>query len=377
MPPSVSDTVPVPPPPNPSDVAVCRAMLRTGSRTFHAASLFLPAQMRDAATALYAFCRMADDAVDLGGGGPEVLEDLRHRLDLAYGDRPYPSPVDRAFAAVAARYAIPRALPEALIEGFAWDAEGRRYETIDEVRAYGARVAGTVGAMMALLMGVRDPAAVARATDLGVAMQLSNIARDVGEDARNGRLYLPRAWMREAGIDPDAWMRNPVDSPALASVVRRLLAVADGLYTRSEAGIAMLPSTCRPGIYAARFLYCEIGREVEKLGADMLSRRAVVPGRRKLALLLKSALAANPALHLLAEPPLPETAYLVEAVGAQVPAWRIPTPGRSRLRAAEERLIWLLTLFERLERLQRAERMETRHRRHTSDGGPQANLSNA
>lgn len=352
-------------------------MLKTGSRTFHAASLFLPAGIRDAATSLYAFCRMADDAVDLGGGGPEVLDELRRRLDLAYAGRPFASPVDRAFAAVAARYAIPKTLPEALVEGFAWDAEGRRYETIADVQAYGARVAGTVGAMMALLMGVRDPAAVARATDLGVAMQLSNIARDVGEDARNGRLYLPLAWLRDAGIDPDAWMRKPVDSPALAGVVHRLLAVADGLYTRSEAGIAKLPSSCRPGIYAARFLYCEIGREVEKLGTDMLARRAVVPGRRKLALLLKSALAGDRAAHLLGEAPLPATAFLVDAVAADVPAWTVPAPGRSRLRELEERLVWLLTLFERLERLQRAERMETRHRRHTSDGRAQANLSNA
>ena len=104
------------------------------------------------------------------------------------------------------RCAIPAALPEALLEGLAWDAEGRSYETIDELFDYAARVAGAVGVMMALIMDVRSPQALARACDLGVAMQLTNIARDVGEDARLGRIYLPRQWLREAGIDADAWL---------------------------------------------------------------------------------------------------------------------------------------------------------------------------
>ncbi len=98
---------------------------------------------------------------------------------------------------------------DALLEGFAWDAAGRRYDTLDDLLDYAARVAGAVGAMMAVLMGVRDPALLARACDLGVAMQLTNIARDVGEDARAGRLYLPLAWLREAGIDPDAFLADP------------------------------------------------------------------------------------------------------------------------------------------------------------------------
>ena len=105
--------------------------------------------------------------------------------------------------------AIPRALLDALLEGFVWDAQGRRYETLEELHDYAARVAGTVGAMMALLMGARGPARWPAPATSGVAMQLTNIARDVGEDARDGRLYLPRAWLREAGIDADAWLRAP------------------------------------------------------------------------------------------------------------------------------------------------------------------------
>lgn len=107
---------------------------------------------------------------------------------------------------------------------------------------------------MMAMMGARSPQAQARACELGVAMQLTNIARDVGEDARAGRLYLPRDWMREAGIDPDAWLQAPSFTPALGSVVSRLLAEADVLYERAALGISALPRDCRPAIQAARLV---------------------------------------------------------------------------------------------------------------------------
>ena len=297
-----------------SDNAICRAKLCTGSRSFHAASLFLPRHVSEPATSLYAFCREADDVIDCGGNTAVAIAFLRERLDLAYRGTPRATPADRSFARAVKRFAIPRALPEALIEGFEWDATGRTYETIGDLQAYAARVAGTVGAMMTVLMGVRESNALARACDLGVAMQLTNIARDVGEDARAGRLYLPLEWMREAGIDPDQWLAKPDISDALRGVVGRLLDVADTLYARSEAGVAALPSECRPGILAARHLYAEIGNEVRRQGYDSVSRRAVVPAIRKLKVLAKS-LAAAKCEGVLEDPAaLAETLFLVEAV---------------------------------------------------------------
>lgn len=326
------------------DFAACRGMLRSASRTFHAASLLLPSRVRQPASALYAFCRLADDAADLAGGGDAALEHMRRRLDRAYAGRPLDHAVDRAFADVVDRFAIPRALPEALFEGFEWDLAGRRYADLGELNAYAARVAGTVGAMMAVLMGVRDGDVVGRACDLGMAMQLSNIARDVGEDARAGRLYLPLQWMRDAGIDPDGWLADPAFSPGLGDVVRRLLAAADEFYRHADSGIACLPPACRPGIQAARHLYAEIGREVERAGGDSVSRRAVVPARRK-ALLLARASAA--ALTGAAEKAVPrsvgEARFLVEAVAAAT----VPAAVR------DDPVVWLLLLFERLERGQR------------------------
>jgi phytoene synthase len=338
-----------------ADLAACAALLRGGSRTFFAASLILPRRLRQDATALYAFCRLADDAVD-GGGGLQALAELQHRLDRAYAGSPLDFAADRALADVVARHGIPRALPAALIEGFAWDAECRRYEQIADLRAYAARVAGAVGAMMAMLMGARAPQVIARACDLGVAMQLTNIARDVGEDARYGRLYLPLAWLRDAGIDADAFLARPRFSLPLGGVVYRLLDEAQALYARAATGVAGLPLACRPGMHAARLLYAEIGREVLRQGLDSVSRRAVVPAARKARLLALALSATAAAGEVDPAPALAETQFLVEAVAAAPRAAPRAEPQPLpplAARSFDERVGWLVDLFERLERRER------------------------
>ncbi len=344
-----------------ADIAVCRAMLRENSRTFFAASLLLPRRVREPASALYAFCRLADDAVDLEGAKVDAVDTLRERLHLAYEGRPLDIPADRAFADVIARFELPRILPEALLEGFEWDAEGRHYDDISELTAYAARVAGTVGAMMTVLMGTRSQQAAARACDLGVAMQLSNIARDVGEDARNGRLYLPRQWLLEEGIEPDAWLRQPLHSPQLGRVIQRLLNSADTLYGQVAQGVAQLPASCQPGINAARFLYAEIGREVERNGLDSVSRRAVVPATRKAQLLTRALVTSAVAEGAATAAALPETQFLVDAVAA-MPAAPAMTGEESLSRELpwwniHDRAVWLIELFERLEKMERREQI--------------------
>jgi phytoene synthase len=327
--------------------------LKTGSRTFHAASRVLPRKIADPAIALYAFCRLADDAVDLGSDRTAAVARLRERLDRACRGQPENLAADRAFAGVMARHAIPRALPEALLEGLSWDASSRRYETLEDLYDYAARVAGAVGAMMTLLMGRRDPETVARACDLGVAMQLTNIARDVGEDARAGRLYLPLAWLREFNIDPDAWLQAPVFSREIATIVQRLLSAADALYARSTAGISQLPASCRPGIYAARALYAEIGREVERNGCDSMARRAVVTDRRKLSVLARALLADRdwqPARGLAPQGQIDATRFLVHAVAAT------PLRDAAPVNPIEERVVWVIDLFARLERRDQLQR---------------------
>jgi len=311
----------------PADLDHCTAAIRHGSRSFHAASKLLPRRLRDPALALYAFCRLADDAVDLQQEKAGAVLSLHERLDRAYAGRPRNAPADRAFAAVIADFDMPRALPEALLEGLAWDAEGRIYEDLSGLRSYSARVAAAVGAMMCVLMRERRADVLARACDLGVAMQLTNIARDVGEDAAEGRLYLPTDWMVAESLDPEAFLSRPETSPALRGLVARLLREADGLYHRAEAGIAALPLDCRPGIYAARLIYAGIGGAVRRGGCDPMATRARTNGAQKLgwlglAGLRTGASAVMPRSALLFAKPLPENAFLVEA--AAVEAERAP-----------------------------------------------------
>ncbi|MEL6992495.1 MAG: phytoene/squalene synthase family protein, partial [Pseudomonadota bacterium] len=250
----------------PEDLEHCREAIRHGSLSFHAASKLLPAKVRDPALALYAFCRLADDEVDEGEYQAGAVFRLQERLELAYAGRPKNAPEDRAFAVIVEDFEMPRALPEALLEGLAWDAAEHRYDTLSDVRAYSARVAAAVGVMMCVLMRVRDPDALARACDLGVAMQLTNIARDVGEDARMGRIYLPLDWLRDAGIDPVNFLREPLPTDDIRKLVRRLLHEADRLYRRSEAGIDVLPLQARTGIWAARLIYAGIGKQIKRQG---------------------------------------------------------------------------------------------------------------
>src|ERR1700761_6099972 len=156
-----------------ADIEACREMLRGGSRTFFAASKVLPRAVAEPAIALYAFCREADDVVD-DGGGIDAVARLNDRLDRIFRGTPENNPVDRAFADVVGRFVIPRALPQALLEGLAWDTQARRYDSESDLITYAGRGPGAVGARRAFLVRRRAPMRVARACDLGIAMQLTN-----------------------------------------------------------------------------------------------------------------------------------------------------------------------------------------------------------
>lgn len=308
----------------PADMEACRAAIRTGSLSFHAASRLLPVRVRDPALALYAFCRLADDAVDEGEDKVGAVLRLRDRLDRVYRGQPINAAPDRAFTSVVESFDMPRALPDALLEGMAWDAVGRRYEDLSGVLAYSARVAAAVGAMMCVLMRVREADALARACDLGLAMQLTNIARDVGEDARAGRLYLPTGWLDAAGIAPEAFLSAPAPTPAIRKATARLLYRAEQLYTRAEAGVPALPLPCRPGILAARRIYAGIGAGVARNGHDSITARARTNRAQKLGWLVSAsvqslATVVMPRPATLHAPPEPEVAFLVAAAARVAP----------------------------------------------------------
>lgn len=144
------------------DLAACVEMMRGGSKTFFAASRLLPQRIRDAVIALYAFCRVADDMVDLGDSIERSLKVLHHRLDRIYAGQPENTVEDSALAVVVQRHALPRHLLDALLDGFALDDHERRYETMEDLHGYAARVAGSVGAMMCWIMGPQQAVTLAR-----------------------------------------------------------------------------------------------------------------------------------------------------------------------------------------------------------------------
>ena len=342
----------------PYDLEACTELMRGGSKSFFAASRLLPTRLRPPAIALYAFCRLADDAIDEGDDPVLAMADLKSRLTAIYAGRPGAEDADRALTVVVHRYGIPCGLLEALLDGFLWDSQGRRYETLADVEAYGARVAGTVGAMMSIIMGASTDTAIARASELGVAMQLTNIARDIGDDARMGRLYIPRAWFREIGMDADAWLADPVFDSRIAGFTQRLLLRADALYRRGEFGLAELPWDCRPAIQAARLVYAEIGKQLEREGLNSVSHRTVVSTARKLALIARATAVAvkAPALPAVSLSPVPAIHYLVDIVSrerhplASHQPWTVPS------RTFDERVEWMVDLFGRLEQRERINR---------------------
>lgn len=330
------------------DLQACVAMMQGGSKTFFAASRLLPPRVRTAAIALYAFCRVADDLVDEAAPGDTPLQVLQARLDALYASTPHDHVEDHALSLLVAQYKLPRHLLDALIEGFAWDAAGRIYNSIEDLHAYGARVAGSVGAMMAWIMGTHNMDTLARACELGVAMQLTNIARDVGHDASIGRLYLPRRWLMEAGVEPDAWLAQPRFTPAIATVVNRLLDEADRLYKQAHSGIAALPPDCRAAICAASMIYADIGHQLRRDGLDSVNKRTVVSTPRKL-MLLASAWTQVHWIRVSEHTPEPLAAIVDMVQGCRDAT---PLTGHKAYfpnRAMPQRVAWMFDLLERRE----------------------------
>lgn len=279
-------------------LALARQSITRHSRSFALASQVLPPASRDRAVVLYAFCRRADDAVD--GAPPAAqaaaIDRLEAELETIYGGQATGDPLLDAFAELVQTCRIPRAYPAELIEGMRMDAAGRRYQSLDELLEYCFRVAGTVGLMMCHLLGVSDEAVLRNAVHLGIAMQLTNICRDVAEDWAMDRLYLPDQVLAACGAGGlAAHLGQPFPGGArepLRGAVRALLAEADIYYRSGDRGLPALPWRAALGGRTARLVYSAIGDELGRQSHDPLRGRAVVPGWRKLLLVGRAAGAA-------------------------------------------------------------------------------------
>ncbi len=257
------------------------AITKMHSRTFYLASSLLPADQRQAARALYAFCRVSDDLVD---------EETRDRDErLAYWKKeslsdhpPLHSPVSLAWADARARFLIPRHYAEHLLDGVSQDLVKTRYENFDELAHYCYGVASTVGLMVMHITGFESEAAIPYAIKLGVALQLTNILRDVGEDWHKGRLYLPQNELALYNISESEIAAGRISDRWRAFMgfqIRR----ARRLYNEAQPGIAMLGEKGRFAIAAAAGLYQGILEDIEANDYDVFNYRAHLTGAQKLA----------------------------------------------------------------------------------------------
>ena len=280
-------------------VAASRAAIARGSKSFAMASRLFDPVLRDRATLLYAWCRHADDVIDgqadgfgrveYAGTAAERLAELETKTQAALAGATGGGLPFAALARVAAETAMPERYPLDLIEGFRSDVEERRFVTFDDTLTYCYHVAGCVGVMMAIVMGVApdDRATLERACDLGMAFQLNNIARDVVEDAGNGRCYLPEEWLAAAGLE-GASFAAPANRAALAAVVARLVDEAERYEASSRFGTPALPPRAAWAVLAAADIYGGIGRRVRAEGAAALDRRVTTSKAEKMLAVARS-----------------------------------------------------------------------------------------
>lgn len=260
--------------------AHCDALTARHSRSFHLAARLLPAAKRPAMHALYAFCRVSDDIVDCSGAGASQKLAAWQAATLA-PEPPAGDPVALAWNHTRRRYAIPQRYALQLLEGVGYDLIQSRYETFEALTAYAYGVASTVGLMSMHITGFSGPQAIPYAVRLGVALQLTNILRDVGEDWRAGRLYLPRRELARFGLRESDIAAGTVDT-RWRGFMRFQIARNRRLYRQAWPGIALLNEDGRLAITAAAYLYAAILDDIEAHDYDVFNRRARVRRPHKL-----------------------------------------------------------------------------------------------
>jgi phytoene synthase len=272
--------------------AYSETAIRQGSKSFAKAAMLFDAETRESVTMLYAWCRYCDDVIDgqtLGHGQQELgiaekkarLAMLQDETDRVCNGEPSAIPAFAALAQVVRRHGIERRHLFGLLEGFGLDAEEARFVTLDDTLHYCYHVAGVVGVMMAKIMGATDRDVLHRAADLGIAFQLTNIARDVIEDMQVGRCYLPEEWLARSGMTRET-MHLPQHHAALHALACELVALAEQYYASARIGMAQLPWRCAWAIASALLIYRDIGLRVRAAQPAAWNGRTQVSGASKL-----------------------------------------------------------------------------------------------
>jgi phytoene synthase len=259
---------------------------RQHSKTFYAATALLPRPARRAIRALYAFCRATDDLVDTAGARPADVE--RWREAAGRPSAAQTEPILRCWALVREQYGVNLTYQNELIDGVALDLRQNRYADWPELERYGYLVASTVGLLSMPIIGLARGAtfeqAAPYAIKLGIALQLINILRDVGDDAGRGRVYLPVSDLARFGLTPDDIL-NGVHDERFVKLMQFEIARARGIFAEALPGIALLAPSARPAVGAAGLLYRAILDEIEAIEYRVHQRRAHTTGWQKLLML--------------------------------------------------------------------------------------------
>ena len=274
----------------------CRQVTKSASKTFYWGSTFVPQPKRQAVWAVYAFCRVVDDIVDeafepgtaraghlSGSNAPQSeLEYWRRSLERIYerggtGD----GPIQLAWSDLIEHYAVPIEPALDLLKGVAMDLTVKRYETFEDLHLYCYRVAGTVGLLTTSIFGYQDATALTHAVDLGVALQLTNILRDIAEDARLNRIYIPQDEMKHFGYSEGELMVGVINE-AFRELIRFQMTRAEEYYQRGQLGIAMLSADCRLAVRLSGALYRHILDRIRLNNYNVFTKRACVPLKTKL-----------------------------------------------------------------------------------------------
>jgi phytoene synthase len=278
---------------NRSQFKYAKAITAHYSKSFYLSTCLLPRDKRWATFALYGFCRHIDNLTDnprersneeLG----HELDYLRHEIKTAYRTGESEHPIIGPYIAVAKKYDIPRKYSSELIEGVAMDTSIKRYKTFNDLYLFAYRVAGVVGLMMTPVLGYKNPAAMKHAEQLGVAMQLTNILRDIKEDKEMDRIYIPQDEIRQFGLDADHFFEEKM-SDNFCRLMKYQIDRAHHFYEEAEAGIKMLDRDAQFAIYSASKIYRGILRKIELRDYNPFLGRVYVPQIKKAQILVSEA----------------------------------------------------------------------------------------
>jgi 15-cis-phytoene synthase len=277
-----------------------RRMTKHYSKSFYFSASVLPRECRWATYAVYGFCRYADNLVD--NPRARSIEEIKHEVDMlayelqiAYRTGESEHPIIRSFVIAARAYHIPIEYPLDLLRGVVMDLEFNRYTTYDELYVFCYRVAAVVGLMMTCVLGYTHSSALVYAEKMGIAMQLTNILRDIEEDAERGRIYLPLEELDRFGVSADDVLAGRM-APNLRALMQFQSVRAEQLYREAEPGILLLPAETRFAIYSASKIYRGILPKIEANDFNPFCGRVYVPTGKKLRILLQEL--ARTRLHI-------------------------------------------------------------------------------